>query len=154
MKNEIERFIEINEMFSYICKMRNDYLKKCSNIGRMECSLLDYLAKSEDSVYMNSLSEELNVSHSRITRIVDNLVKKKLVRRFPDPKDRRRWCAEITNDGLNIASISNEKEEILQRNILKNIPKEERKQIEEALKRYVNVFLKELGLGEKEWKNQ
>ena len=145
MENMVEKFIELMDCLS---KYREMYLKKCSNIGRMECALLSYLAGTKKAEYMNTFSEQLNVSHSRITRIVDNLVKKKLVKRFPDPSDRRRWCAEITTTGVEVTAISSDKEIELQNKILNKIPKKKLIAIEKNIRNYCEIFLNEFGKGE------
>ncbi|MEA1972381.1 MAG: MarR family transcriptional regulator [Candidatus Cloacimonadota bacterium] len=148
MDNMVERFIEINELLDCLSKNRDMYLKKCSNIGRMECSLLNYLSSTKKAEYMNTFSEKLKVSHSRITRIVDNLVKKRLVKRFPDPVDRRRWCAEITPAGIEVTAISSDKEIELQKKILDQIPQKKLASMEKNIRKYCEIFLKEFGKGE------
>jgi len=65
----------------------------------MECMLLNYLNKIDAPANMNELAKVLNVSHSRVTRIMDNLVNKKLVNRQPSDDDRRCWFAIITDKG-------------------------------------------------------
>lgn len=148
MDDVTNKFIELNNMMDCVSKYKNVYLKKCSTIGRMECALLDYLSKEGKPEFMNTLSKHLAVSHSRITRIVDNLVKKNMVTRFPDPEDRRRWCTEITQSGLEITSISSIKEIELQNRILEKIPEKKIANMEKQIREYYNVFLKELGIGE------
>ena len=84
-----------------------DYAQKaCLQAGKMECQLLNHLFVVKEPVNMNELAKVLNVSHSRITRIMDNLVSKKLVLRKPSEKDRRCWFAIITDKGKKLAENS------------------------------------------------
>ena len=112
----------------------------CSNIGRMECSLLQYLYKSDKPTCMNDLSTHLCVSHSRITRIVDNLVKKELVRRYPSSEDRRRWYTEITEKGKLVARQAEVDRVDLLVRTLELVPEEKRDEVTEYLAVFIQAF--------------
>ncbi|MBN1327405.1 MAG: MarR family transcriptional regulator [Candidatus Cloacimonetes bacterium] len=99
MKSNVDKFAQLSRALYGLCSKKEMIRRKCLNLGRMECDLLNYLNNIDSPVCMNDLSVELKVSHSRITRIIDTLVKKKLVRRFPSKRDRRSWLAEITDKG-------------------------------------------------------
>ena len=84
-----------------------DYTQKaCLQAGRMECMLLNHLYETNTPANMNELAKVLNVSHSRVTRIMDNLVNKELVTRQPSMDDRRCWFAIITEKGIKLARNS------------------------------------------------
>ncbi|MCD4829909.1 MAG: MarR family transcriptional regulator [Candidatus Cloacimonetes bacterium] len=112
----------------------------CVNIGRMECSLLQYLYKGDKPTCMNDLSIHLCVSHSRITRIVDNLVKKELVQRYPSEKDRRRWYSEITEKGKLVARQSEVDRVNLLERIFDGVPNEKRNELTSYLDAFVQAF--------------
>jgi len=99
MEKYVDKFAALSKEVYNLCSKKEMIRRKCLNLGRMECDLLNYLNNVEKPICMNDLSVELKVSHSRITRIIDTLVKKKLVKRFPSKKDRRSWLAEITEKG-------------------------------------------------------
>jgi DNA-binding MarR family transcriptional regulator len=99
MNNFVDKYAALSKEVYNLCSKKEMIRRKCLNLGRMECDLLNYLNHVEKAICMNDLSVELKVSHSRITRIIDTLVKKKLVKRFPSKKDRRSWLAEITEKG-------------------------------------------------------
>ena len=99
MNDFVDKFAALSKEVYNLCSKKEMIRRKCLNLGRMECDLLNYLNQVEKPICMNDLSVELKVSHSRITRIIDTLVKKKLVKRFPSKKDRRSWLAEITEKG-------------------------------------------------------
>jgi len=118
-----------------------DYAQKaCLQAGRMECMLLNYLYKVNGPVNMNELAKELNVSHSRITRIMDNLVAKQLVIREPSEEDRRCWFAMITEKGKKLAANSLQTVLDQQAKILKKIPEKEVESVYKALQLYVEKY--------------
>jgi len=118
-----------------------DYAQKaCLQAGRMECMLLNYLYKVNGPVNMNELAKELNVSHSRITRIMDNLVAKQLVIREPSEEDRRCWFAMITEKGKKLAANSLQTVLDQQAKILKKIPTKDVESVYKALQLYVDKY--------------
>ena len=73
----IEKYAELSKPLYTLCSKKELIRRKCTNLGRMECELLNYLKMAGRAVCMNDLSVEMKVSHSRVTRIIDSLVKKK-----------------------------------------------------------------------------
>lgn len=51
------------------------------------------------SLKMNKLSEAMSLTSSTMTRMIDNLIKDKLVERGDDPNDRRVVVVKLTNKG-------------------------------------------------------
>jgi len=86
------------------------------------------------------LAKELNVSHSRITRIMDNLVAKQLVIREPSEEDRRCWFAMITEKGKKLAANSLQTVLDQQAKILKKIPAKDVESVYKALQLYVDKY--------------
>lgn len=137
MKTLADKYADLSKELYSLCAKKEMIRRKCLNLGRMECDLLNFLSTVDDPICMNDLSEEMKVSHSRITRIIDTLVRKKLVRRFPSKRDRRSWLAEITEKGRKantqtmfdfmnlqkdlISRLSEEKAEEIYANILEYI---------------------------------
>jgi len=118
-----------------------DYAQKaCLQAGKMECQLLNHLFAVKEPVNMNELAKVLNVSHSRITRIMDNLVSKKLVMRKPSEKDRRCWFAIITEKGKKLAENSRQTVVDHQKKIITQIPEKDVDEVYKALKTYVEKY--------------
>jgi len=118
-----------------------DYTQKaCVQAGKMECQLLNYLYKIKTHANMNELAKVLNVSHSRVTRIMDNLVNKSLVTRRPSDEDRRCWFAEITPKGAKLAYNSQQTVVDHQEKIISRLPKNDVDNIYKALKSYVDAY--------------
>jgi len=118
-----------------------DYAQKaCLQAGKMECHLLNHLFLVKAPVNMNELAKVLSVSHSRITRIMDNLVSKKLVIRKPSEKDRRCWFAIITDKGKKLAENSQQTVVDQQKKILGKIADKDVEDVYKGLKLYVEKY--------------
>lgn len=118
-----------------------DYAQKaCLQAGRMECMLLNYLYQTKAPANMNELAKVLNVSHSRVTRIMDNLVSKKLVQRQPSEDDRRCWYAIISDKGKKLAENSLQTVVDQQVRILKKMPDKEIEPLYKSFKLYVEKY--------------
>lgn len=122
-----------------------DYSQKaCMQAGKMECQLLHYLYGASGPVNMNELARVLNVSHSRITRIMDNLVDKNLVTRRPSEEDRRCWFALITERGKKMAEASKQTVIDQQEKIIRFVPKDKVDAIIKGFEQYVKAYEKVL----------
>jgi DNA-binding MarR family transcriptional regulator len=140
MKTAIDKFADLSKELYKLCSKKEMIRRKCLNLGRMECDLLNYLNTVDQAVCMNDLSVEMKVSHSRITRIIDTLVRKKLVRRYPSKRDRRSWLAVITDKGK-----KTNKQTILdfmniQKDLISRLPEEKIDEILENIKLYMDAY--------------
>jgi DNA-binding MarR family transcriptional regulator len=122
-----------------------DYSQKaCMQAGKMECQLLHYLHGTSGAVNMNELAKVLNVSHSRVTRIMDNLVEKNLVTRKPSEEDRRCWFAMITPRGKKMAEASQQTVIDQQEKIIKHLTTDKVEPVLKAFEQYVKAYEKVL----------
>jgi DNA-binding MarR family transcriptional regulator len=60
---------------------------------------LRHLAEANEPLPLGQLAERIACVKSNVTQLVDRLEADKLVRRVPDPSDRRSIRAEITDEG-------------------------------------------------------
>jgi DNA-binding MarR family transcriptional regulator len=60
---------------------------------------LRHLAEANEPLPLGQLAERIACVKSNVTQLVDRLEADQLVRRVPDPSDRRSVRAEITDDG-------------------------------------------------------
>ena len=140
MKKIVAEFAELSGELYKLCSKKELTRRKCLNLGKMECDLLFFMAEIKKPVCMNDLAVNIGVSHSRITRIVDNLVYKEYVRRFPSPKDRRSWLGELTEAGK-IANQESVSQFLgIQADILKSLPKEKIPEILSSIRLYINAY--------------
>jgi DNA-binding MarR family transcriptional regulator len=83
---------------------------------------------------MNELAEHLRISRSTLTRIVDQLERKELVRRIPDPSDRRHTRLESTPAGQRLHDELLEDALFTQQTILRELPRHRWAQTLESLR--------------------
>jgi len=140
MNNYPEKFHELITRLQVVLNDIDYAQKACLQAGRMECMLLNYLYNTGKPANMNELARALNVSHSRVTRIMDNLVSKKLVTRRPSEEDRRCWFAIITEKGKKLAENSQKTVLDQQESLLSKIPQNEIDNIYKAFKKYVEKY--------------
>lgn len=99
-KNQISD--QIYSVTKEIAQLMNNFefmQKKCSKLGRVECNLLHYLITVDRQVSMKELAKHLAVTHSRITHLMDSLIRKNFIIRLASDDDRRVFYAEITKEG-------------------------------------------------------
>ncbi len=144
MENAQEKFAALNKEIYKLCSKNSLIHKKCIKLGRMECELLNFLSSIDVPVSMNEMARVLKVSHSRVTRIIDNLVKKKLVKRFPSKKDRRSWLCEITPLGLEANQDALNEFIEIQNRLIEKLPEEKLQQIFDDVEIYLKNFNKVL----------
>lgn len=140
MKDYAEKFHALITRLQVVLSDIDYAQKACLQAGRMECLLLNHLYETKVPANMNELAKVLNVSHSRVTRIMDNLVNKKLVTRRPSEEDRRCWFAIITEKGMKLAENSQKSILDQQSMLLAKIPEKEVDDIFKAFKKYVEKY--------------
>ena len=89
---------------------------------------------------MNALSQETGQAISTLTRIVDILVRDKLVARKPSEEDRRKVLVELTEKGNKLAKELRKCSETFWTHVMKTIPDEKKKQIIESLQLLDNAL--------------
>lgn len=140
MKNLVDKYSDLSKELYLLCSKKEMIRRKCVNLGRMECDLLNYLNSVNKPICMNDLSVEMKVSHSRITRIVDTLEKKKLVKRFSSKIDRRSWLTEITKKGKEISKKTILDFMNLQEDLLSRLPKDRIETIYQNINLYLTAY--------------
>jgi len=144
MSNHAQKLHELITRLQVVLSEIDYAQKACLQAGKMECQMLNYLFKVDVPTNMNELARVLNVSHSRVTRIMDNLVLKSLVQRRPSEEDRRCWFAIITEKGKKIALNSQQTIVNHQEKIAKIITDKEVENVISSMKKYVDAYEKVL----------
>jgi DNA-binding MarR family transcriptional regulator len=80
----------------YQFRDRNDIC--CYGISVSQCYTLETL-REQGTLSMQALADQLRLAVSTVTRIVDQLVDKRLVKRQSDPRDRRICQVQLTAEG-------------------------------------------------------
>jgi DNA-binding MarR family transcriptional regulator len=85
------------------------------------------------SVTMNDLSVRMKLANSTMTRMVDQLIQKRMITREPDPEDRRIVRVRLTEQGQDVKIQLKKVMQDLFSQILEDIPEGEREQIIHSL---------------------
>lgn len=135
-----KEFVNVLDLLHEHILCRDTMLKLCPGLTRIDCFLLQFLDTTTERVIMNDLSEVLNVSHSRVTRIMDNLCKLNLAQRELSEEDRRRWYASLTPQGTELAQKIKMSLVEHQIEVLQMIPEDRLDEMLELLTLYSNAF--------------
>jgi DNA-binding MarR family transcriptional regulator len=96
--NQVKQFQSLVTKLFQCCQERLQYQYERFNLpdAELRCLLL-----FEEERYLTSkgIAYKMNVVKSRVTKIINGLVKKKLVQRFPDPEDSRITLLSLTSEG-------------------------------------------------------
>lgn len=142
MVNRAKEFVNVLDLLQDNLSLRDLELKKCSDLSKIDCFLLQYLYNSKGKVIMNDLADILKVSHSRVTRLMDNLCELNLAKREHSEDDRRQWYAVLTLEGEYRAKMISDTLIEHQKKVLQLIPKEKLDEILESLIIYTKAFVK------------
>jgi DNA-binding MarR family transcriptional regulator len=86
------------------------------------------------------LFNTLMVSSGTMTHRIDCLEKSELVRRRPDPKDRRGILIELTNEGLSLIEAAVEAHVVNEHSVLRVLEESERKTLTRLLRKLLASF--------------
>ena len=104
----------------------------CCGVSFTQCHALVEIGRN-NSVSLNHLAEILNLDASTMSRTVNNLVNKRLVKRRTDKTDRRCVCIELTAKGNELyLGIESDMEKYYSM-IFSRIPQEKKQQVLESL---------------------
>lgn len=101
---------------------------QCHGISVSQCYVLEAL-HSHDTLSVNELANKMYLSISTITRVVDQLVKKRYVTRQEDTTDRRVRVLRLTKAGEDIFRKSWDNVFESEKKILENFPPENREML-------------------------
>ena len=147
MKKYEKAFKRLNHKMNSLCVQKDVIHHSCTNLGRMECTVLQFLVDFGSKITMKELAALIRVSNSRITRIVDNLVRKGFVKRFPSNADRRVWYAELTKEGEEMANVSILEIKGIIKTVIDNIPADQVDTVLSNVELFVDLYKKALLLG-------
>ena len=102
------------------CQAKEAHLAEQNSLLEAELKCLRLLG-SEESHNNKYISERMNLSPSRLTRIIDGLVRKGYVNREIDKEDRRNMKISLTSIGENLANEINKAFIDIHKDILEEI---------------------------------
>ncbi len=102
---------------------------------------------SDETVNNKKIAERMNLSPSRLTRIIDGLVKKEYIIREIDPNDRRNMRVTLSSKGQSLVRQLNKAYVDIHREILKDIDPEQHEPLTTALEHLLEALEKWLAKG-------
>jgi DNA-binding MarR family transcriptional regulator len=121
-----------HELFSNCNEKETRYISQFG-VSIVEAKTLRKL-NDFDSLTVNQLANELRLTSSRITRIIDSLVDKGLVLRESDKNDRRVYNLSLSKKGKVFTKRLIEGYEKIHEEILENIPEKNHEEMLHALR--------------------
>lgn len=88
------------------------FFDKINDVDRGTQFVLGYLDHHNEEVISSNLSNALNVSTARMAKLLNNMEKKGLIKKYTSPLDARKTVVELTNKGKEITS--KHKEELIE----------------------------------------
>jgi DNA-binding MarR family transcriptional regulator len=114
----------------YQLRDRNEII--CGGISISQCYALDLLG-DHGEMTMQALAQKMFLDKSTTSRVVDPLVKRRLVARRFDDSDRRMIFVVLTPAGAKLLAEIRDCQVQSQRQILERIPERQRRQLVESL---------------------
>jgi DNA-binding MarR family transcriptional regulator len=98
---ELDSWLSVMRLMTWLPWSLDQQLQRDSDLRMVEYQVLAMLSESPDrTMRMSSLAEVTNASLSRLSRLVQRLEDRGLVRREPDPTDGRFTKAVLTEKGF------------------------------------------------------
>ncbi|MCK9328926.1 MAG: MarR family transcriptional regulator [Candidatus Cloacimonetes bacterium] len=143
MKNDTgKKFYEATTSIHNILTHFEFTHQQCHKLGRVECNLLQFLLVENRPLSMKEIAQYMNVSHSRITHLMDSLIGKDYIKRLPSEEDRRVYFAQITQKGIENANRYRERNIKLLEELINSLPQEEQEKIFESLDNWKHFLIR------------
>ncbi|MGB0526057.1 MAG: MarR family winged helix-turn-helix transcriptional regulator [Flammeovirgaceae bacterium] len=124
-KEKVQRFLA---GFTHLLVKMQEVDDSCvvitKNISKQDLWLIGFIGEQQ-SVIMREVAEFLSVPLSTATWVVDKLVKKRYLKRFNSPEDRRVVKVELTKKGKDTATFFAQKKQEMAELILSGLTKEQ-----------------------------
>jgi putative acetyltransferase len=140
MNEKIHMFLNVTRDLMKKFRIINREQQYCHNVTLSQGSTIRTLAR-KGRVSMSELSRDLGVSRSTMTRIVDVLVRDKMIKRDMECDDRRQICVELTKKGVKLHDELEQSSTAYLTLFLKALPEHKQDDVIEALQ----LFNKAIG---------
>lgn len=141
MNKDYEQLAELICELTRNCNIKEEYFSASFNLSPTEVRFLK-LFSFQDTYTVKELRERLKLTPGRITHILSSLEAKKLIGRISDQKDKRNVIVKLLPKASPLIQNLHENYNKLHKDILKNVNKEDIKNIYTSLEILVDVFKK------------
>lgn len=114
------------------CQEKEIHLAELHGLTQAEFRCLR-LFGSDESLNNKTIAERMSLSPSRLTRIIDGLVKKEYINREIDPNDRRNMRVALSNKGRSLVNQLNKAYIDIHHEILQDIDPSQHEQLITAM---------------------
>lgn len=144
------RFLDVNHprdvLFTviHVAGMIQDRLEAAlapTGLSLAKLGALRHLAEANEPLPLGQLAERIACVKSNVTQLVDRLEADHLVRRVPDPSDRRSVRAEITEEGRTRYDAGLQALEAAEDEVISELAPEDRDELQRLLDRLAAVPL-------------
>jgi DNA-binding MarR family transcriptional regulator len=144
------RFLDVNHprdlLFTviHVAGMIQDRLEAAlapTGLSLAKLGALRHLAEANEPLPLGQLAEKIACVKSNVTQLVDRLEADRLVRRVPDPSDRRSVRAEITDEGRTRYEAGMQAMETAEDEVISELAPEDRDELQRLLDRLAAVPL-------------
>ena len=125
---QLQQFQNLVAKLFQCCQERMQYQSERFKLPDAELRCL-MLFGEERYLTPKGIALKMNVVKSRVTKIVDGLLKKKLIQRIKDPEDSRIHLLSLTPSGQNKIKEIQKFLDDVHREVLSQIPMEQRKKL-------------------------
>ena len=126
------------------CQEKEIHLAELHGLTQAEFRCLR-LFGSDESLNNKTIAERMSLSPSRLTRIIDGLVKKEYINREIDPNDRRNMRVALSNKGRSLVNQLNKAYVDIHHEILQDIDPSQHEQLITAMTHLLEAIEKWLG---------
>ena len=127
-KNQLQQFQELIAKLFQCCQDRMQY--QCERFGLPDAEFRCLcLFREERYLTAKGIAQKMNVVKSRVSKIVEGLLKKKLVQRIKDPEDSRVSLLSLTPEGHEKINHINEFLNDVHHQVLLQIAPDQRKAV-------------------------
>jgi len=123
-----QQFASVMEQFVRKFATRDRNEKFCYGVTVTQCYTLDMIF-NHAQMTMQSLSDELGLAISTLTRVVDILVRDGFIHRYQGEQDRRHVYVQLTEKGKELAVKLKARSEQIWQAVFDKIPKPKRSEI-------------------------
>lgn len=141
MGKDYEQLAELICELTRNCNIKEEYFAASFNLSPTEVRFLK-LFSFQDTYTVRELREKLKLTPGRITHILSSLEAKKLIGRIADEMDKRNVIVKLLPKASPLIQNLHENYNKLHKDILKNVNKEDIKNIYSSLEILVDVFKK------------
>jgi len=123
------------------CQEKEARLAEIHNLTQAEFRCLR-LFGSDESINNKAIAERMNLSPSRLTRIIDGLVQKEYIIREIDPNDRRNMRVSLSKKGQLLVQQLNKAYIDIHKDILQDIDEEQHQPLITAMTYFLSALEK------------